>query len=73
MNYEKERKFLIMDNEKKTYVCRRMRVLSHLLQNGFEPFAVSTDFNNPKYKVWLFTETKELRDSVEEYYARVPK
>ena len=50
-----------MSNEKKTYVCRRMRVLSHLLQNGFEPFAVSTDFNNPKYKVWLFTETKELR------------
>ena len=73
MNYEKERKFLIMDNEKKTYVCRRMRVLSHLLQHGFEPFAVSTDFNNPKYKVWLFTETKELRESVEEYYAGVPK
>ena len=73
MNYEKERKFLIMNNEQKTYVCRRMRVLSHLLQHGFEPFAVSTDFKNPKYKVWLFTETKELRDSVEEYYAGVPK
>ena len=39
-----------MSNEKKTYVCRRMRVLSHLLQHGFEPFAVSTDFKNPKYK-----------------------
>lgn len=58
--------------KKQIYVCRRFRLLSHLLQHGFEPFRTQPDVNNPHYNVWLFHEDEEgkLRDCIEDYYSQ---
>lgn len=54
----------------KTYVCRRLRLLTHLLQNGFEPFRTQPDVKNPRMCVWLFVDCPELRDCIEDYYSQ---
>jgi len=52
----------------KLYVCRRIRLLSYLQGKGFNFIKTEPDKNNPKYTVWLFVETDDLRSAVEEYY-----
>lgn len=52
----------------KVYICRKLRVLNHLLNAGFEYINQQPDIRNPKYNVWLFEETPALRAAVEEYY-----
>ena len=52
------------------YVCRRLRICTYLLQNGFNYVAEVEDKHNPKYKVWLFENTPELHVAVENYYSK---
>ncbi len=54
-------------DEQKTYVCKRARMYSFLMERGFKPYRVSPDRDNPMYDVFLFTASPELYQAVMEY------
>lgn len=51
----------------KTYVCKRARMCSFLMEKGFNPYKISPDRDNPMYDVYLFTASDELYRAVLEY------
>lgn len=51
----------------KTYVCKRARMCSFLIEKGFSPYRVAPDRDNPMYDVFLFTASPELYQAVMEY------
>lgn len=57
----------------KTYVCRKLYLYHLLTERGFVPFKVAPDKFNCKHTVWLYPDSPELRDTVEEYYANKPE
>lgn len=54
-------------DEQKTYVCKRARMCSFLMERWFKPYRVSPDRDNPMYDVFLFTASPELYQAVMEY------
>lgn len=57
----------------KTYVCRKLFLYYFLTEKGFEPFKVVPDKYDCKKTIWLYTDSPELRDCVEEFYANKPE
>ena len=55
--------------ERRTYVCKRARMCSYLVDKGFMPYKIKPDCDNPKYDVYLFTATPELHRAVMAYVA----
>ena len=55
------------------YVCRKIRLLNHLLNSGFMFIRTDKDKYKSNYNIWLFNDTPELRNSREEYYSKIPK
>lgn len=55
----------------KLYVCKRIRLLGFLQSKGFQFIKTEQDRNNPNYNVWVFIETPELREAIEEYYSEI--
>lgn len=55
----------------KLYVCRRIRLLNWLMERGFVFIKTKKDKYNPKYNVWIFIETPELKAAVDEYYSNI--
>lgn len=55
--------------EKKTYVCKRARMCSYLVECGFMPYKIKPDCDNPRYNVYLFTASPELYKAVLAYVA----
>ena len=53
------------------YVCRRMKLCGFLLKKGFQYTKIVPDRYNPEYNCWLFKNTPELKNAIEEYYASV--
>ena len=53
--------------DRPTFVCKRLRICDHLIKRGFEPYETVPDRKNPKYHVYLFHESPELLEAVEEY------
>lgn len=53
--------------DRPTFVCKRLRICDHLIKRGFEPYETVPDKGNPKYHVYLFDQTPELLEAVEEY------
>ena len=53
--------------ERRTYVCKRPRMCSYLVERGFSPYKISPDRANPRYNVYLFTATPELHSAVMDY------
>lgn len=53
--------------KEKTYVCKRARMCTYLVEQGFKPYRVCPDRDNPVYNVFLFTATPELYKAVMEY------
>ncbi len=51
----------------KTYVCKRARMCSFLIEKGFQPYKVAPDRDNPMYDVFLFAASPELYRAVLEY------
>ena len=51
----------------KFYVAKTMRLASYLCANGFEVKKEQLDRNNPKYKVWLFEDSVQLRGCLLNY------
>lgn len=58
-------------NQSRTYVCKRLRLCRHLIDRGFKPYRIVPDMNNPKYNVYLFTQTPELYETVEKYFENI--
>lgn len=54
-------------NNQQTYVCKRARMCSFLIEKGFQPYKVAPDRDNPMYDVFLFTASSELYKAVMEY------
>ena len=52
------------------YVCRKMRVLTHLQEEGFQFIKTQRDrsSSDPSRLVWIFKDSPELRASVERFY-----
>ena len=51
------------------YVCRRIKLCSYLLKQGFKYTKIRADRDNAKRKVWLFKSTPELYIAIDEYYS----
>lgn len=52
------------------YVVKTMRLASWLINEGFKKIREQTDRNNPKFNVFLFEDTIELRSALERYKNR---
>lgn len=52
-----------------TYVCRKLYLYYYLTQQGFQPRSTRPDKFDCKKLVWLYDDTKELRNAVEDFYA----
>ncbi len=52
----------------KYYICRRIKLLTFLQNKGFQYIMHEPDKYNPKYTIWLFEDTEEIRKAVDEYY-----
>lgn len=52
----------------KYYVCKKMRLMIFLQNNGFNFIKTQKDRNNPHYIVWIYEDTPILRDAIEVYY-----
>ena len=59
--------YLNHHRNKPYYICKRLRLLEHLRMKGFIPYQILPDVRNPKYLVWMFENTPELADAVEEF------
>ena len=55
---------------KKYYVCKKIRLMVFLQKKGFNFIKIQEDRNDHDRVVWIFIETPELRDAIEEYYSR---
>ena len=52
-----------------TNVCRKLYLYYYLTQQGFQPRSTRPDKFDCKKLVWLYDDTKELRNAVEDFYA----
>lgn len=51
----------------KDYVIYSAQLARYLTKKGFEIKNTEANFNNPKYKVYYFEDTAELRSAVSSY------
>lgn len=56
-----------MEN-KKRYLCRKLFLYNFLTSKGFVPVKVVPDKYDVKKTCWLYNDSIELRNAVEEYY-----
>ena len=54
----------------KYYVCRKIRLMVFLQKKGYNFIKIQEDRNNPDRVVWIFIDTPDLREAIEEYYNR---
>ena len=54
---------------KKTYVCRKLFLYNFLTNRGFRPYRTAPDKWDCKKTVWLYDDTPEIRNAVEDYYS----
>lgn len=59
-----------MLKDKKYYMCNRYRMMCELKELGFEPIRVLPSMENPRRFVWLYENSPELTQAVEDYVAR---
>lgn len=60
-------------NEKRIaadYVCKRLRLLEYLKNEGFIPYATFPDKDNPRYNVWRFKNSPELQKALDAYFSK---
>lgn len=50
-----------------------MKLCGYLLNKGFNYEKIVPDKYNPKFNCWLFKNSPELKNAIEEYYANKPK
>ena len=52
----------------KVYRCKRYKLYAYLRDLGFEPYSVQVEQENPKYINWMYSNTPELEDAIDEYF-----
>ena len=52
-----------------TFICRRLRLCTYLVDAGFTPYRIEPDKRNPKYSVFLFEKTPALDIAVFRYFS----
>ena len=52
----------------KEYCCKRWRMLTYLMERGFTPIKVIPDATRVNYKNWIFENSPELEQVIEEYF-----
>ena len=52
------------------YVVKRLRLLDYLVSKKLYPDYVQPDATNPHFKNWVYTNTPELEEALESYFAR---
>lgn len=57
--------------EKQYYICKRMRMMSYLVEKGFTYEATIPDMTNPKFSCWLFRSSPELQEAIDDYFAQI--
>lgn len=59
-----------MEEKKKSevYVVKHIRMCTYLMGLGFRLIRTHEDRNNPKFNVFIFKDTKELRDAMKNYH-----
>lgn len=64
---------IVMTRDNQRYwVAKTMRMASYLIDHGFECIGTAPDFNNPKYKVFLFDMTVPgFKECLDEWLERV--
>jgi hypothetical protein len=55
-----------MNYKNQLYVCKTLRMMNHLCKK-YDCLKISNDKDNPKFKVFLFKDSKELREYLKEY------
>lgn len=51
-----------------TYICKRYRLYTHLIQMGFSPIRTLPSPVNNNYNWWFFENTPELEHVLDEYF-----
>lgn len=54
-----------------TFTTARPRLVSRLMDNGFQPMSVGEKPWNPGYRIWTFARTPELNAIVGAFYAEL--
>ena len=57
--------------ENQYYICKRMRMMSYLVEKGFVYEKTIPDMTNPKFKCWLFRSSTELQKAIDDYFAQI--
>lgn len=60
------------NNKRQTYVCKRARMCSYLMEHGFQPYQITADRNDPSHEVFLFCSSPDLYKAVMDYIKKCP-
>lgn len=52
------------------FTCKRLRLLSYLRKRGFIPYATVPEVTNPVFYNWLFKNTPQLENALDEYFSK---
>lgn len=53
------------------FCCKRWRMLTWLVEQGFKPIKTIPDATKPYYKNWIFENSIELENKIDEYFSEV--
>lgn len=56
-----------MEKQSEVYVVKHLRMTTYLMGLGFRLIRTHEDRNNPKFNVFIFKDTKELRQAMQDY------
>lgn len=57
----------------KEYTCKRWRMLTWLMEQGFTPIKTIPDATKPSLKNWVFENSVELENAIETYFTLLGK
>lgn len=60
-----------MNAKNVTFTTARPRLVSRLMDNGFQPMSVGENPWNPGYRIWTFARTPELNALVDAFYVEL--
>ena len=66
----KEELIITRENKTQMYIVRSLDLTNWLCGQGYRILKVEDSEKNPKYKVFLFEDTKQIRNSVTEYLSK---
>ena len=55
-------------NQRKVYVCSKIKLNAYLNKHGYFAFMTRKDHYNPSRLVWIYEDSKPLKECIKEYY-----